>query len=81
MLEPQHFTGHGDQRRIKQERRAAAWRYNPEMERLAALRDKDPAAYERLSPTVHMSLGYYDQDKAVAQQFGRDVSATGNQEG
>ncbi|MGK5544730.1 hypothetical protein ACSNOH_08360 [Streptomyces sp. URMC 127] len=66
-----------DGRRDKNRLRAEAWERDESMERLAALRDSDPAMYDRMGPAVHMSLGFYENDKKVAAKFGRDVNKGG----
>ncbi|MFF0555997.1 hypothetical protein [Streptomyces sp. NPDC004266] len=47
------------------------------MEELAALKVSNPETFDRLSPTVRMSLGYYEQDKNLAAEHGRDVTNGG----
>ncbi|MET7300729.1 hypothetical protein [Embleya sp. NPDC005575] len=80
IIKAEHYTLSTDRQETKLRLRAGAWKYNAEMERLAALRDSNPDSVDRLSPTLRMSLGYYMNDKKIAAQSGRDVSAAGNEE-
>ncbi|MFE4023435.1 hypothetical protein ACFXPZ_39605 [Streptomyces sp. NPDC059101] len=66
-----------DGRRDKDRNRAEAWKRDEAMEHLAALRDSNPEMYERMGTTVLMSLGYYENDKKIAAQHGRDVNKGG----
>ncbi|MFF9015753.1 hypothetical protein ACF09C_22660 [Streptomyces sp. NPDC014870] len=56
---------------------ADAWKWDERMEELAALKVSNPETFDRLNPTVRMSLGYYEQDKKVAAEHGRDVTDGG----
>ncbi|WHM36237.1 hypothetical protein [Streptomyces sp. BPTC-684] len=67
-----------DGKRDKGQARADTWRRNEHMEQLAALRDSHPDMFERMGTTVRMSLGYYENDKQIAAQHGRDVNKGGN---
>lgn len=53
---------------------ASAYRPQPELDRLAQLRDDNPAEYEKLSTNLKMQLGYYLQAKAAAEHLGGDAS-------
>ncbi len=53
---------------------AEAWRYDAEMEHVAALKRDRPEVYDRLSPNTHMSLGFYEHGKAAAREQGIDTS-------
>lgn len=58
----------------KQRAIAATYQPDPEMERLASIRDNDPARYEQMlwqNPDWAMSLGSYLHAKAVAQELGQ----------
>ncbi|MFD9477127.1 hypothetical protein [Streptomyces nojiriensis] len=68
-----HLNG----KRDKDRNRAEAWVRDEAMERLAALRDSNPEMYDRMGPTVRLSLGHYEIDKKTAAQYGRDVSKGG----
>jgi len=59
---------------VQQRLRAESWRYNPELEEAARLKADRPEIFERLAPTVRISLGFYQADKAAAKALGRDVS-------
>ncbi|MEV0117581.1 hypothetical protein AB0H77_30810 [Streptomyces sp. NPDC050844] len=67
-----------DGKRDKDQSRADAWRRDEHMKRLAALRDSNPETFDRMGTTARMSLGYYENDKQIAAQHGRDVSKGGN---
>lgn len=58
--------------------RAMDFKRNEHMERLAALRDSQPDAYDRISPTIRMGLGYYENDKKNAIAHGVDVNKGNN---
>lgn len=66
-----------DGKRDKERNRADGWVFNEEMERLAVLRDSHSDIYDRMGATAHMSLGYYESDKKIAAQYGRDVNKGG----
>lgn len=66
-----------DGKRDKGQARADTWRRNERMEQLVALRDSRPEMFARLGTTVRMSLGYYENDKQIAAQYGRDVNNGG----
>ncbi|MGW7412930.1 hypothetical protein [Streptomyces sp. NPDC054863] len=66
-----------DGKRDKGQAQADMWRWNESMEQLAVLRDAQPDMFERMGPTARMSLGYYENDKQIAAQYGRDVSKGG----
>lgn len=77
-------SGHGSdagRAKRKQQRRAASFRYDPRMERVAELREKEPAEYSKLPPDTKTSLGYYLNTKAAAEAEGLDVSAPGERGG
>uniref|UniRef100_A0AAU2V8J1 Uncharacterized protein n=1 Tax=Streptomyces sp. NBC_00003 TaxID=2903608 RepID=A0AAU2V8J1_9ACTN len=67
-----------DGKRDKEQTRADAWQRDERMEQLAALRDSHPEMFERMGTTARMSLGYYENDKQIAAQHGRDVNKGGN---
>ena len=54
---------------------AEAWRFDAEMERVAALKRRHPEVYDRLPATSHMSLGLYQNGKAAAREH--DLDTTG----
>jgi len=53
---------------------AESWRFDPEMEHVAALKRDRPEVYDRLSPNTHMSLGFYEHGKAAAREQGIDTT-------
>ncbi len=63
-----------DQEAIQLKLRAEAWRFDPEMERAAALKRDRPEVYDRLSPTTHLGLGFYENGKSAARQLGINTS-------
>ncbi|MGW9212930.1 hypothetical protein ACWGR4_38940 [Embleya sp. NPDC055664] len=79
IIKAEHHTENPDRRETKLRLRAGLWKYSAEMEGLAARSSADPDFADRLSPTIRMSLGYYLNDKEIAAQSGRDVSAAGNE--
>lgn len=60
--------------RRKRKQAGAGWRHDPEMERLVKLRDTRPEAYDAMSPTVKMALGYYLSGKDAARAEGLDTA-------
>ncbi len=52
---------------------ASSWRHDAQMEAAAKLRDTRPADFDRMSPAVKTSLGYYERAKAAARAEGRDT--------
>ncbi|NEE16661.1 hypothetical protein G3M58_60635, partial [Streptomyces sp. SID7499] len=58
--------------------RADAFKWDERMENLAALRDSRPEVFENLGTTVRLSLGYYENDKKIAAERGRDVTKGAN---
>ncbi|MFE4451076.1 hypothetical protein [Streptomyces sp. NPDC056796] len=58
--------------------RADTFQRNEQMENLAKLRDSCPEAFERLGTTVRLSLGYYENEKKIAAEHGRDVTKGAN---
>lgn len=67
-----------DGKRDKGQNRADAFKWDERMEELAALRDSRPEAFERLGTSLRMSVGYYENDKKVAAEHGRDVTKGAN---
>ncbi|MFF3261391.1 hypothetical protein ACFYWO_19735 [Streptomyces sp. NPDC002932] len=63
-----------DGKRDKGQLRADTFQWNEQMENLAKLRDSRPEVFERLGTTVRLSLGYYENDKKIAAEHGRDVT-------
>ncbi len=57
------------------QRLARAWAHDPEMERLAALRD-DPARWAALPQGARLSVGYYVGAREAARALGVDTSAS-----
>lgn len=53
------------------ERRASAWSWDGEMERLAA----DTTVLDKLPPARRVSLGHYLESKRSAEAFGIDTTA------
>lgn len=52
---------------------AKTWRFSPQMEKLAQLKETDPEAYGRLRPNLHLRLGHYLIEKAAAEAEGIDT--------
>ncbi|NDZ61828.1 hypothetical protein G3I47_31975 [Streptomyces anulatus] len=67
-----------DGKRDKGQNRADAFKWDERMENLAALRDSRPEVFENLGTTVRLSLGYYENDKKIAAERGRDVTKGAN---
>lgn len=67
-----------DGKRDKGQNRADAFTWDERMENLAALRDSRPEVFENLGTTVRLSLGYYENDKKIAAEHGRDVTKGAN---
>ncbi|MET9950771.1 hypothetical protein ABZ135_04375 [Streptomyces sp. NPDC006339] len=64
-------------RRDKDRNRAESWKWDARMEELAAMKGSNPALFDQMSPTALMSLGYYEHDKKLAAEHGRDVTNGG----
>ena len=77
MSDTLHRTGYLDGPRDKDAIRAAEWQWDERMEKLAELLDSNPEMYDRMGTTAHMSLGYYENAKTIAAQFGRDTTKGG----
>ncbi|MEU8782164.1 hypothetical protein ACFVJH_26400 [Streptomyces decoyicus] len=71
-------TGFLDGPRKKGQIRADAFKRDERMEELAALRDSRPEEFETLGTSIRMSLGYYENDKKIAAEHGRDVTKGAN---
>lgn len=56
------------------QRLARAWAHDPEMEKLAALRE-DPERWTALPQNARLSVGYYVASREAARSLGHDVSA------
>lgn len=67
-----------DGKRDKGQNRADTFKRDERMEELVALRDSRPEVFENLGPTVRLSLGYYENDKKIAAEHGRDVTKGAN---
>ncbi|MEU3221435.1 hypothetical protein [Streptomyces sp. NPDC006971] len=67
-----------EEKRDKGQSRASAFKWDARMEELAALRDSRPEVFETLGTSVRMSLGYYENDKKIAAEHGRDVTKGAN---
>jgi hypothetical protein len=67
-----------DGERNKGQSRADAFKRDERMEELAALRDSRPEVFETLGTSIRMSLGYYENDKKIAAEHGRDVTKGAN---
>lgn len=67
-----------DGKRDKGQIRADAFQRDERMEELAKLRDSRPEVFETLGTTVRLSLGYYENDKKIAAEHGRDVTKGAN---
>lgn len=63
-----------DPREHVAQRLARAFEHDPEMERLAALRD-DPPRWSALPQGARLSVGYYVGAREAARALGIDVSA------
>ncbi|MFJ4677545.1 MULTISPECIES: hypothetical protein [unclassified Kitasatospora] len=78
MSDTPHRASYLDGPRDKDAIRAAEWQRDERMEKLAALRDANPEVYDRMSTTARMSLGYYENAKKIAAQYGRDTTKGDN---
>lgn len=58
----------------KQRENARTWKFESAYERLLELKQSQPDAFERLSPSMKMSLGFYTIGKDAAQAEGLDIS-------
>ncbi|MES9559811.1 MULTISPECIES: hypothetical protein [unclassified Streptomyces] len=67
-----------DGMRNKGQSRADEFKRDERMEKLATLRDTRPEVFERLGTSIRMSLGYYENDKKIAAEHGRDVTKGSN---
>ncbi|MYW77471.1 hypothetical protein F610DRAFT_00765 [Streptomyces sp. LaPpAH-199] len=67
-----------DGKRDKGHRRADTFKWDERMEELAKLRDSRPEVFETLGTSIRMSLGYYENDKRIAAEYGRDVTKGAN---
>ncbi|NML54351.1 hypothetical protein HHL19_07565 [Streptomyces sp. R302] len=67
-----------DGKRDKGQRRAAAFKRDERMEAIAELCDSRPEVFETLGTSIRMSLGYYENDKKIAAEHGRDVTKGAN---
>lgn len=67
-----------DGKRDKGQLRADTFKWDERMENLAKLRDSRPEVFENLGTTVRLSLGYYENDKKIAAEHGRDVTKGAN---
>lgn len=78
MSDTLHRFGYLDDPRDKDAARAAEWQRDERMEKLAALRDSNPEMFERMGTTTRLILGYYENAKTIAAQYGRDTTKGGN---
>jgi hypothetical protein len=64
------------EQRTERKARAAATRFRrrPEMERLQKMKRANPEAFDRVSATTKIELGYYLNDKRAARDAGVDTS-------
>ncbi|MFC8274984.1 hypothetical protein ACFUJR_21090 [Streptomyces sp. NPDC057271] len=67
-----------DGKRDKGQRRADAFKWDERIEALATLRESRPEVFETLGTSIRMSLGYYENDKKIAAEHGRDVTKGSN---
>lgn len=65
-------------KRDKGQTRADTFKWDERMEELAKLRDSRPEVFETLGTSIRMSLGYYENDKKIAAECGRDVTKGAN---
>lgn len=63
-------TDQKDHERLAAERVASAWRWDPDLERLAA----DRGLLATLPPAKRIALGHYEVGKAAAAAIGVDVT-------
>lgn len=63
-----------DGKRDKGQSCADSFERDERMEEIAALRDARPDVFEKLNPSIRMSLGYYENDKKNAAAHGIDVN-------
>ncbi|MFB7477210.1 hypothetical protein [Kitasatospora sp. NPDC056184] len=73
-----HRTGYLDGPRDKDAIRAAEWQRDERMERMVTLRDSNPEMFDRMGTIARISLGYYENAKKIAAQYGRDTNKGGN---
>ncbi len=64
------YAGEAARDRRRRKLRAADFRFNADMEKLAQMRDEAPDRFDRLPPTSRTALGYYENSKAAAQAEG-----------
>lgn len=60
-----------DERRSLAEKRAANFKENPQMERLAQMKKDQPDRYDRVDPQLKMALGFYLSSKEAAEEVNR----------
>ena len=63
-------TDQSERARLATQRIASAWRWDDDLERLAA----DPAVLDRLPPTNRIAVGHYVTSKRAAAAIGVDVT-------
>ncbi len=71
-LTGKHYADAPPGRRTRRQRQAATFRRDERMERLAALKRADPAAFDRLTPRELMSVGYYLLGKRAFEEENND---------
>ena len=58
-LTGKHYADAPPGRRTRRQRQAAGFKRDEHLERLVALKERDPASFDRLSPRERMGVGYY----------------------
>lgn len=62
----------GSGARTREEKVAATFRVDEQMERLDELRRSDPDRFEKITtPTTRLSLGHYVESRSAAEEVGR----------
>lgn len=65
----------GDAQDWQRRSKAGLFKYDPEMERLIALRERDVELFERRTPVEkRVAMGYYASAKAAAESIGADTN-------
>lgn len=69
------YPSHNEQPEQTRKRLAAeSWRFDPEMEQVAALKRDRPEVFDSLPPVLKMAEGMYQNHKRAAREQGIDTS-------